>query len=74
MPVRRDLADLPRQVRHLLLRPSLARSMARRAGRLAITSLSHEDSMHYLARVLNAVADAQRATKNKSTDGPRVQS
>lgn len=28
--------------------------------------------MHYLARVLNAVADAQRATKNKSTDGPRV--
>lgn len=32
-----------RQVRHLLLRPSLARSMARRAGRLAITSLSHEE-------------------------------
>lgn len=32
-----------RQVRHLLLRPSFARSMARRAGRLAITSLSHEE-------------------------------
>lgn len=33
--VRRDLADLPRQIRQLLLRPSLARSVARRGQRFA---------------------------------------
>ena len=31
------------QVRQLLLRPSLARSVARRGGRFALTSLSHEE-------------------------------
>lgn len=48
--VRRDLADLPRQVLRANLRPSLARSVARRSARLARRWLSHEDSMHYLAR------------------------
>ncbi|CAE7281940.1 Poglut2, partial [Symbiodinium pilosum] len=58
--VRRDLTDLPLQVRRVRLRPSLARSVARRSARLARRWLSHEDAMHYLARVVLAVAEAQR--------------
>ncbi|CAE7577877.1 lpsA [Symbiodinium natans] len=57
--VRRDLADVPRQVLRSTLRPSLARSVARRSARLARRWLSHEDAMHYLARVILAVAEAQ---------------
>ncbi|CAK9101850.1 unnamed protein product [Durusdinium trenchii] len=66
--VRRDLSDLPRQVRHMLLRPSLARSVARRGAQLARLWLSHEDAMHYLARVLAAVADAQRGPSARSKE------
>ncbi|CAE8636852.1 unnamed protein product [Polarella glacialis] len=60
VPLRSDLADLPRQVSRLLLRPSLARSIARRSTTFARRWLSHEDAMHYLARVLNAIEESQR--------------
>lgn len=40
--VRRDLADLPQQLRRVLLRPSWARSLVRRSQFLARSWLSHE--------------------------------
>ena len=61
VPVRRDLLDLPEKVRRVLLRPSWARSLARRSQRLAKSWLSHEDAMHYLARLLSELAVAQKS-------------
>lgn len=59
VPVRRDLSDLALKVQWLQQRPRLARAMARRSSAFARRKLSHEDAMHYLARVIAAIAELQ---------------
>mmetsp|Transcript_102582 Transcript_102582/g.288557 ORF Transcript_102582/g.288557 Transcript_102582/m.288557 type:complete len:289 (+) Transcript_102582:215-1081(+) len=64
VPIRRDFADLALQLGRLRLRPKVVRSIVRRSARLAEWWLSHEDTIHYFARVIRAVIEAQEQTRD----------
>jgi|ERR1712194_205983 len=57
VPVRWGFEDLSVQVRKMKRRGSHVRSIVRRSTHVAETWLSHEDTMHYFARVIAAVVD-----------------